>query len=82
LALFRPSWANSFSFQQQKENGTKRKCRPASLKAPRSGVICRAGSMRRPALNEPLAHIPVRSTRKITPPLGSEEGEWRRLGVW
>jgi len=38
-------------------------------------VIFRVGSMRRPALGEPFAHIPVRSPRKITPPLGSSEGE-------
>jgi len=39
-------------------------------------MICRAGSIRRPASGEPFAHIHVRSLRKITPPRGSSEGEF------
>jgi len=50
---------------------------PTSLKTPRSGAIFRVGSIRRPASGEPCLHIPVQTTRKITPPLGSSEG-----GAW
>ena len=69
------------SFAPPKESN-QRKGGPTSLKTPHSGAIFRVGSMRRPALGEPFAHIPVRSTRNITPPLGSEEGEWHSLEVW
>jgi len=65
--------ASSFSFQQPKENGTKRKGRPTSLKTPHSGVFFRHGSTRHPWLKRTSRTHPVRSTRKITPPIGSEE---------
>jgi len=77
LALFRPCCASSFSFQQPKENGTKRKGRPTSLKALHSDVILRAGSTRHPWLKRTYSAHPVRYTRKITPPIGSEE-----RGIW
>jgi len=58
-----------------------------ALRAPRSGVIVRAGSLfikqeGLPCLKQALLEHPVLITRKITPPLGRSEGEiWCRPRV-
>jgi len=64
------------SFASPKES-TQRKGDPTSLACgfPRVGMIYRDGLIRHPCFKQALLEHPVLVTRKITPPLGSSEGE-------
>jgi len=68
--------AEVLSFASPKES-TQRKGDHSSLAcgSPRGDVILRVGLIRLPCLKQALLEHPVLVTRKITPPLGSSEGD-------